>query len=235
MRTTSSSKTIRRDDAGISTRGTRPPANMTQLLVRGLAAGFVATQTLDVLSMFFYENLPPADRLHEDRTRSGHQAYEVMVMNLAKQVGVRLNEDEIKYWGWKFHRSFGLSGGLQYMMLREKFPAIGKWYGLAYGLAFFAIADELLIYLTKATPGPQRFNWKSHARGAAAHIAYGVACELVARSFEKVAEYESGTGWALAEDLGRPMKGLAMQDSTQLKSQTGKRANTRIAEDVNAH
>jgi uncharacterized membrane protein YagU involved in acid resistance len=200
---------VRRDDAGISSRNTRPHATLSQQLVRGVAAGFVATQTLDILSMFFYENLPPSERLEEDRTRSGHQAYEVMVMKIAERIGVPLSESEIKYWGWKFHRAFGVAGGVQYMMLREKFPTVKKAYGFIFGVAFFAIADEVLIYLVNATPGPRNFGWKSHARGAVAHIAFGVACELVALSFEKVAEYEAGIGWALAEDLGRPSRAVA--------------------------
>ncbi len=195
-----------KNDAGVTQRNTRPPATLAQQIVRGVAAGFVATQVLDVLSMFFYENLTDEDRLSEDRARRGHQAYEKMVMAAAEMTGVHLTEEQIKFFGWKFHRAFGFAGGVQYMMLREKFAATKTGFGLAYGVAFYAIADEILIYLAKATPGPRNFNWKAHARGAIAHIGYGVACEIVAKSFDKVAEYEAGQGWALAEDLGKPRR-----------------------------
>lgn len=172
-------------------------------LTHGLAAGFVGTQVLDVLSSFFYQNLSAEDRMAEDRARSGHQAYEVMVMNAAKAAGLELTEEQIKYWGWRFHRGFGLSGGVQYIALREKFPAVGAGCGLLFGIGFWLVADELMIYLTKSTPGPQNFSWKAHARGFAAHVAYGVAMELTARTFDYISDYEDGIGWAKEEDKAR--------------------------------
>ena len=172
--------------------------------IHGLETGFVATQVLDVLSAIFYENLSEEDRLAEDRTRSGHQAYEVMANNFAKAAGYKLTEEQIKYFGWKFHRAFGIFGGVQYMMLRNKFPILKKGSGLFYGIAFFALADELMIYATKSTPGPTKFNWKAHLRGAFAHIAYGIACEVTAKTFDRISDYDNQTGWALDEEKGNP-------------------------------
>lgn len=180
------------------------PASPLQILTRGIAVGFVATQALDIVSLFFYENMTDADRLQEDRARKGHQAYEVMATKIARGLGLKLSEEEIKYWGWKVHRSFGISGGIQYMAAREKFPAIGAGFGIPYGIGFFVAADEIMTTLTGAVPGPKSFSWKAHVRGAIAHIVYGVAMEMTARTFDKVAEYEAGEGWARAEDEGNP-------------------------------
>lgn len=179
----------------------------TQMLVRGIGVGFVATQVLDLVSIYLYENLKAEDRLHEDRVRGGHQAYEVMVDKIARNSDRRLSEPQIKYWGWKFHRLFGLFGGVQYMLLRRFFPKVSKGMGLNYGVGFFLLADQFLIYLVGATPGPAKFSWKTHLRGAVAHIAYGVAAELTARSFDRISSYENGTGMAKAEDLVRGTRG----------------------------
>jgi hypothetical protein len=181
----------------------RAPATSLQLVVRGLGIGFAATQVLDVVSTLLYEKQNAENRLAEDQVRGGHQAYEVAVARLAKKFGRELSEDEIKYWGWKFHRSFGMLGGLQYLLLRRALPKIGFGLGLGFGLAFFLFADELMIYVAGLTPGPTRFSWKAHARGAVAHIAYGVVAELTARSFEMITPYEEGTGFGREEDKGR--------------------------------
>ena len=132
--------------------------------------------------MFLYENLSDEDRLQEDRVRSGHQAYEVMVMKICQTAGVDLTEKEIKYWGWKLHRSFGFMGGVQYMAAREKFPVVGSGLGVLFGIGFFLAADEIMLAIAQATPGPMAFNWKAHARGAIARIAYGMAAELTAKN-----------------------------------------------------
>ena len=41
--------------------------------------------------------------------------------------------------------------------------------------------------LLRWTPGPRAFSWKVHARGAASHLAYGVAAEVAARIIDRVA------------------------------------------------
>ena len=76
---------------------------------------------------------------------------------------------------------FGLLGGPAYLALRRRFPALRWGCGLGFGAVFFLAVDELLVPLTGLTPGPRAFSWKVHARGAAAHLAYGVAAEGAAR------------------------------------------------------
>ncbi len=178
-------------------------SRLGHLITRSLGTGFVATQALDVVSAWLYENLSPEIREEEDRVRNGRQAYEVAVARAADHFGYALNGDEIKYWGWKFHRAFGILGGLQYVLLRKMYPKVGQGMGLAYGLGFFLVVDELVIYLAKLTPGPTKFSWRTHLRGAIAHLAYGVAAELTYRSFDKISAYERGVGAAQWENSGR--------------------------------
>jgi Protein of unknown function (DUF1440) len=165
-------------------------AVFVQTFLRGLGVGFVATQVLDVVSHYLYESLSDEDFEQEEQARGYQQAYEVAVQKIARFYGKELNESEMKFWGWKFHRSFGLSGGLQYMALRKMVPQVGYGYGIPFGLAFWVLADEIGIYGAGLVPGPQKFNWKAHARGAIAHIAYGVAAELTARAYDAISVYE---------------------------------------------
>ncbi|HEY4184618.1 MAG TPA: DUF1440 domain-containing protein [Polyangia bacterium] len=153
-------------------------------LGRGLVIGLCATQALDWVSILLYEGESAATRATENRVRGDRQAYEVAVERMATRAGRKLSEDEVKRWGWRFHKTFGLLGGLGYLGLRRAFPRLRWGCGLAFGSAFFLLVDELMVPLQGLTPGPQAFSWKVHARGAAAHLAYGMAAEATARLFD---------------------------------------------------
>jgi hypothetical protein len=70
--------------------------------------------------------------------------------------------------------------------------------GLGFGSAFFLIVDEGLNTVLGFTPPPQEFPWQAHARGAVAHLAYGVVCEGVLRGFSSI---ETVLGSSLEEYL----------------------------------
>ena len=155
-----------------------------ETLLGGLAVGYIASQALDVVSTYLYHHEDPAAFHKENEVRGGRHAYERSVQDLAKTVGVELDENQTRRYGWKFHRAFGIVGGVQYLFLRRVFPKIGLGGGLLFGVGFFLIVDEFLMAVTGWTPGPQKFPWQAHARGFAAHVAYGVAAETTARAYE---------------------------------------------------
>lgn len=132
-----------------------------------------------------YERESPRLRAAENRARGGRHAYERGLMNMTRALGVKLDNGQIRKWGWRFHKGFGWSGGLTYLALRRRYPKLGLGWGLAFGTAFFLLVDELMMPLFGWTPGPRAFSWKVHARGAASHLAYGVTAETVARLLER--------------------------------------------------
>jgi putative membrane protein len=150
-------------------------------LPRGLVAGMAATQALDAVSTVLYDHEDRRTRRAEDRARGRRHAYEVAVDKMARRLGRRLDRRQVARWGWGFHKVFGVLGGVGYGALRRAFPRLTWGYGLAFGAAFFLVLDELVVPGLRLTPGPRAFSWKVHARGAAAHIAYGVAAEVTSR------------------------------------------------------
>jgi hypothetical protein len=156
-------------------------------LIRGLLVGLCATEALDWVSIVLYDAESVRARAAENRARHHRQAYEVAVERMASVVGRKLNDVQVARYGWRFHKTFGLLGGLGYMALRRRFPRVGWGCGLGFGAGFFLLVDELLTPLQKLSPGPRAFSWKVHARGAAAHIAYGVAAEATARLLDRTA------------------------------------------------
>jgi hypothetical protein len=152
----------------------------------GLLVGLCATQALDWLSIALYRAESRKTRARENATRGHRHAYERAVEMTARRLGQRLSDEQIGKWGWRFHKVFGIAGGPVYLMLRRRFPGLRWGSGLAFGAAFFLVVDELLVPLARLTPGPRAFSWKVHARGAAAHLAYGVAAESTARLLDRV-------------------------------------------------
>jgi hypothetical protein len=153
-------------------------------LLEGAAVGLAATQALDWLSSFLYRREDRGARTEENLARGGLHAYERAIEQAARQAGIALDNDELRAWGWRFHKAFGIGSGLLYLALRRRFPRIGIGWGLAAGAGFFLLMDELLVPLLGWTPGPRAFPWQAHARGAASHLAYGVAAETMVRALE---------------------------------------------------
>jgi hypothetical protein len=160
--------------------------SLARTLVEGLIIGAVATQALDWVSTALYENEDRQTREDEDNARAHMHAYEVAIKNMTQAVGIELDREGIAKWGWRFHKSFGYFGGIQYILLRKRFPRISRANGLVFGTGFFVFVDELMMPMMKWTPGPTAFSWKVHARGAIAHIAYGVTAETTARLLDQL-------------------------------------------------
>lgn len=156
-------------------------------LLKGIIIGGAATQALDLVSERIYRGEGRWLRFRENAARGFLHAYERAVSNMASAAGVSLTRRQRQRYGWAFHKLFGAVGGLGYAALRQRYPRIGTGRGALFGVAFFALADELLMPVLGLTPGPTRFSWKVHARGAAAHVAYGVAAELAARVLDRFA------------------------------------------------
>ena len=154
-------------------------------LLQGVLVGVAATQALDWLSIALYESEDDETRVTEDTARGHRHAYEVAMDRMARGLGLALSEDELRRWAWRFHKVFGVAGGIGYVALRKRSRAVSACVGTLFGSAFFLVVDELLVPATGLTPGPRAFPWKTHARGAASHVAYGVAAELAARALER--------------------------------------------------
>jgi uncharacterized membrane protein YagU involved in acid resistance len=155
-------------------------------LLKGLVVGYVATEALDRISVLLYERESEELRKAENLTRA-RQAYEKAVERIAKAFSIQLTDRQIQEWGWRFHRAFGFLGGVQYLALRKRMPVLSRAGGVVFGLVFFLVVDEFIIYLLKLSPGPTKFSWKVHARGAVSHLAYGIAAENTVRTWDRLA------------------------------------------------
>jgi hypothetical protein len=153
-------------------------------LVQGAVTGFCGSQALDRIGTYLYDHEATRTRKAEDQARGNRHVYEVAVSQLAGLFGKKLTRRQEQEYGWRFHQVFGLATGFAYVGARKRSRQVGVARGLLFGAAFFLLVDELMMPLLRWSPGPLRFNWKVHARGAVSHIAYGVAAESAYRALE---------------------------------------------------
>ncbi|MFL5426774.1 MAG: hypothetical protein ACJ783_17285, partial [Myxococcales bacterium] len=91
---------------------------LDSLPVKGLLVGWAATKALDGVSTYLYENEDVRTRTSENIVRRNRHAYERAVEQMAELLGKSLSRRQRKMYGWRFHKAFGLLGGLQYVAMR---------------------------------------------------------------------------------------------------------------------
>lgn len=155
-------------------------------IVKGALTGLAATYLMNQTTTWLYDHEAPATRAREDEARGGQSAYVNMAESAARSVGVTLSDDAKSRAGNAIHWSTGIVGGIKYAVLRRFRPELTAGYGLAYGLGFFLVLDELVNPLAGFTPGPAAFPWQAHARGLAGHLVYGASNHAALRVLDRL-------------------------------------------------
>ncbi|MGH7482435.1 MAG: DUF1440 domain-containing protein, partial [Longimicrobiales bacterium] len=66
-----------------------------------------------------------------------------------------------------------------YAAVRDRYPAVSRAGGTAFGAGFFVLVDETLPPLLGLTAGPRHFPWQTHIRGLSGHMVFGAVTEGV--------------------------------------------------------
>ena len=146
---------------------------------KGLLAGYAALKVMEPVTDVFYEWENPSAKKGEENARGGKAAYEVAAEKVSKLFNMKLSAQELNSLSVRLHLALGLSASVLYAWLRPKKSKVNIGQGLRFGAAFFFLVDEGLNTVLGFTPPPQKFPWQAHARGAAAHLAYGLVSEGV--------------------------------------------------------
>jgi hypothetical protein len=155
-------------------------------LIAGAAAGAAATWVMGKVTTWLYDNESIGARQLEDAARGGTTAYGAAAAKLAEASGVEITAEQRDTAGAGLHWALGVAGGAGYALARKRWPEVAAMYGVAFGLGFFLVFDELLNPVLGLTPGPAAFPWQAHARGLAGHLAYGVANNVVLDVVDRV-------------------------------------------------
>jgi uncharacterized membrane protein YagU involved in acid resistance len=145
----------------------------------GAAAGAVGTAVLDSVDWFLWDQEDTASKRKTEEVRPGGEPpADVLVGRIEKVTGADTSKRVHHRRGEAMHFAIGIAPAVGYALAREKLPDKGVAGGALFGLGLWLFQDEMLNSVTGLGAKPQDYPWQAHARGLAAHLAYGVATEL---------------------------------------------------------
>jgi putative membrane protein len=97
-----------------------------------------------------------------------------------------LTASEKKIAGPAVHYGYGsLVGGL-YGALAESSPLFTTGFGMVYGIALWALGDEVAVPALRLGPPPTQVPPRKHADYLGAHLIYGIALDVTRRAFRHI-------------------------------------------------
>jgi putative membrane protein len=178
--------------------------NVWKGLVAGLAAGFVASWTMNQFQAAWTrltENFEKPHGAQSLKPSEGPNPNEVPLENEEQQddatvevakliskgvFGHELKESEQKPAGAAVHYAFGTVTGGLYGAMAEVAPQITSGAGLPFGAAFWLVADETVVPLTGLAKSPTEYPLSTHAYALAAHLVYGLTAEFSRRAVRRI-------------------------------------------------
>jgi uncharacterized membrane protein YagU involved in acid resistance len=154
-------------------------------MLRGVVAGLVATWVMDRVDWFMVRREPEASRRLTWEVRPRHMdPAHVIAAEATEAAGVALSSRQLDTAGIAVHYAIGIAPAAVYGALRGRVPGVDAGAGLAYGLAVFALEDEIANPALGFAAPPGRYPWQPHARGLVAHLVYGFATEMLLRAMD---------------------------------------------------
>jgi hypothetical protein len=176
--------------------------NVLKGLVAGLAAGFVASWTMNQFQAAWTRMAAASDKSHGAQSMkpsegsTGEQSQDAKeqddaTVETAKVIsrnvfGHELKESEKEPAGAVVHYAFGTATGGLYGALAEVSPAVTMAAGLPFGAAFWLLADEITVPALGLAKGPTEYPISTHAYALASHLVYGMTAEFSRRALRQV-------------------------------------------------
>jgi putative membrane protein len=92
-----------------------------------------------------------------------------------------LSQEEKEVAGPAVHYAYGALIGSLYGAVAEVWPTIATGFGMPYGVAVWALGDEIAVPALRLGPPPTQVPAEKHADFLAAHIVYGIALDVSRR------------------------------------------------------
>jgi hypothetical protein len=147
-------------------------------LALSAAAGYLGTKAMEPVSMKLYELEPAEARAREDAVRPG-PPYRLAAEKLASLFGLQLSEQQLDRLSLVFHYGLAIQWAPLYPLLRRRTMLRPVAAGLATGAAMSVVADELMTPAFGFSVPNLDYPLVTHARGFAAHLAFGLAVAAV--------------------------------------------------------
>jgi uncharacterized membrane protein YagU involved in acid resistance len=176
--------------------------NVWKGIVAGLAAGFVASWTMNQFQAAWTKLAGDSQKPHgaqsmqpsegstgdhnQDMSEQDDATVETAKVISEHVFGHELQESEKKPAGAAVHYAFGTATGGLYGALAEISPEVTAGAGLPFGAVFWLVADEVTVPLLGLSKGPTAYPLSTHAYAFASHLVYGATAELSRRALRQV-------------------------------------------------
>lgn len=183
-------------------------ANVWKGLVAGLAAGLVASWTMNQFQAAWSrasagfekphgaQSMQPSEGPNPEELPKSHSSeqkedQEDATVKTARAIsegifGHELTKSEKKPAGAAVHYAFGTVTGGLYGAMAEVAPQVTTGAGLPFGAVFWLTADEVAVPLLGLAKRPSAYPLSTHAYALASHLVYGVTAEFSRRAVRHV-------------------------------------------------
>ena len=146
--------------------------------IRGAIAGGVATWVMDLVTTGLLENQPKRVTAREEAARpNGKSSVGNLVDRVQAATGLRLNKSTRRMAEQAVHYALGIMPGAVYGVLRPRLRSVGAARGIAFGLALFALNDELLNTKLGLAGPISAYPAETHLRGLVGHVVLGATTD----------------------------------------------------------
>jgi hypothetical protein len=146
--------------------------------LRGAVAGTAATWAMDQLTTVMLDVQAPEVTAQEERARAnGKSSVANLVDKLEAATGMSIPRARRPLVEQLVHYGLGTVPGALYGVVRRWIPFARAGNGVYFGVALFALNDELLNTRLGLAAPPRAYPPETHLRGLAGHSLLGVATE----------------------------------------------------------
>ena len=151
-------------------------------ILAGAIAGAAAVWVADKLDQAIYRaGGPEGVRRTEAARPGGMDPAHVLAKRAADAAGVNVGDPKNNPAGHTIHYGIAAGMGALYGLLRGMAPGVSTGRGALFGIAAFIVQDEIGNTVMGTAGNPLNYPVRDHARGAAAHILFGIVTDLGAR------------------------------------------------------
>jgi hypothetical protein len=130
---------------------------------------------MDVVTAGVQRRQSAEDAEREAAARPNGQSSVANLVDLgSRRIGVSLDRPSKDLATNVVHYALGMLPGAAYALIRERAPAVGAGRGILFGLALWAVNDELLNTVLGLAAPPDAYPPSSHLRGLIGHLVLGV-------------------------------------------------------------
>lgn len=165
-------------------------------IVAGLAGGLAGAWAMNQFQKGYSKasdavssrmNNGESESMTKKRVVDGPAATTIAADRLMRPIlGRRLSRDEKKIAGPVVHYAFASALGSGYGAVAEHAPMVKMLWGIPYGAAVFAGADELAVPALKLSRGPKEYPVSKHLNALSTHVVFGLTSELVRRGVRRM-------------------------------------------------